>query len=152
MDSWLCILWPADAYVGGIPIKDELDLIYTAFSDYIKEQVYFDILYSEKVGYLQIVTGDLDSIAPEVLDTPEKMLRCLFHNIICDVIFSSDNFGNGQEEPSLTPYVDIESRRRITAILETMEEVLRIRCLNFMNDYFKKYPVSCAEQKPHKDE
>lgn len=127
-------------------MKDELDLIYTAFSDYIREQDYFDILYSEKAGYLQIITGDLDSMAPEVLDTPEKMLRCLFHNIISDVIFSSDDSGNGREEPSLTPYVCTESRRRITAILETMEEPLKTRCFHFMNDYFKNYPEGCGEQ------
>lgn len=124
-------------------MKSELDIIYLAFSDYIRGQDFFDILHSEKPGYLKIPTGALESIASAVLDTPEKMLSTLFYNIIGDVVCSSYDPGSGCNDLSVS-YVKTESCRRIMAILKTMEEESRARCLDFMDAYFEKYQERCA--------
>ena len=34
--------------------KQKMNLLFTAFGDYISEHTYFDIVYSEKLGYLRI--------------------------------------------------------------------------------------------------
>lgn len=102
-------------------MKDKLDAILKAFGDYIRGQDFFDIVYSEKVGYVRILARNLDEEGPELMDTPEKLLDSLFNDIINDVLFSPDNPNQNHEHLVMSKYEEAESRRRITAILETME-------------------------------
>ena len=101
--------------------KRTLDKILNAFGDYIREQDFFDIVYSEKVGYVRILARNLADECPEWMDTPERLLGSLFNDIINDVIFSPDNPKQEHEHLTLTEYEETECRRRITAILKTME-------------------------------
>ena len=118
--------------------KRALDNIFNAFARYIREQNEFDIVYSEKVGYVWFLVQDPSSAGAEVLDTPAAMLDTLFDAIVNEVILSPDNPRYIPDAPTLTAYEETESRRRITAILDTMEED-RDTCLCYLNVYLGTY-------------
>lgn len=120
--------------------KRVLDNILKAFGDYIRGQDFFDIVYSEKIGYVRILVHNLEDEAVELLDTPERLLDSLFNDIVNDVIFSSNNPHQEHEHLTLTEYEESESRRRITAILETIEGEEQARYFDFLDTYIKAYP------------
>ena len=102
--------------------EKEMKAILKAFEPYIDSQDYFDIVYSKKFGYIRLRLSD-EYCDEEllVLDTPKKMTGALFNDIINDVVYSPDNLKKEHEDLTLTDYEETESRRRIAAILETME-------------------------------
>ncbi|MDE7245923.1 MAG: hypothetical protein K2O18_18375 [Oscillospiraceae bacterium] len=123
-------------------VKKKLDTILNAFEDYIDGQDYFDIVYSKKIGYVMILVQNPGEAGAEALDTPEKMLDVLFNEIINDVIVSPENTTHIPDSNTLTEYEKTESRRRISAILETIEDG-RDDYLNFLDSYLKEYQEQC---------
>lgn len=127
-------------------MKDKLNLILRAFGEYIRGRDDFDIVYSEKIGYIGIqmsCPGDGEPEVlnmPEILNTPEAMLDVLFNEIINDVMFSPDNPRQEHYGSTLTEYEETESRRRITAILETIEGEDKNRYLAFLDRYIREFP------------
>ena len=119
-------------------VKEKLDMILKAFEGYIDSQDYFDIVYSKKIGYVMILAQNPGEAGAEALDTPEKMLDILFNEIINDVIASPENTTHIPDSNTLTEYEKTESRRRIAAILETMEDG-RDDYLKFLDSYLKDY-------------
>ncbi len=132
-------------------IKKELDAILKAFDAYIEEQSYFDIVYSKKIGYVWILADHPGDAGAVQLDTPETMLDMLFNEIINDVINSPENKTHIPDSRTLTEWEEAESRRRITAILETIE-IKGEDCLDFLdyldsylNDYQERYSEGNGE-------
>ena len=123
-------------------VKEKLDTILKAFEGYIDGQDYFDIVYSKKIGYVMILAQNPGEAGAEALDTPEKMLDVLFNEIINDMIASPENTTHIPDSNTLTEYEKTESRRRIAAILETMEDS-RDDYLKFLDSYLKDYQKSC---------
>ena len=123
-------------------VRKKLDMILKAFEDYIDGQDYFDIVYSKKIGYVMILAQNPGEAGAEALDTPEKMLDVLFNEIINDVIASPENTTHIPDSNTLTEYEKTESRRRIAAILETIEDG-RENYLNFLDSYLKDYQEQC---------
>ena len=119
-------------------VRKKLDMILKAFEDYIDGQDYFDIVYSKKIGYVMILAQNPGEAGAEALDTPEKMLDVLFNEIINDVIVSPENTTHIPDSNTLTEYEKTESRRRIAAILETVEDG-RDDYLKFLDSYLKDY-------------
>lgn len=119
--------------------KKKLDSILKAFSTYIEKQDYFDILCSKKVGYLWIVVDPPGGAGAEQLDTPEDMLDLLFN----DVINSPENKTHIPESRALTEWEEAESRRRITAILEQIEDG-GTEYLEYLDEYLQNYQERCA--------
>ena len=121
--------------------KRKLDEILKAFGNYIREQDYFDIVSSEKIGYVIILSKHPGDAGAEQLDTPEKMLDVLFNEIILDVTNASEGKGCDADSSAPLAHEEAESRRRITAILETIidgkEDYLR-----YLDDYLKEYQKS----------
>lgn len=130
-----------------IETKQKLDAILKAFGDYIREQDFFDIVYSEKVGYICILARNLADECPEWMDTPERLLGSLFNDIINDAIFSPDNSKQEHEHLTLTEYEETECRRRITAILKTMEVEDAAHYLDFLDTYIKAYQEDGARRR-----
>lgn len=122
------MLYPGD-------VKRELDSIVEAFDEYTRGQDYFDIVYSEKFGYLWVAAPCLEAIEAKRLKTVKEMLESFFHDVIDDVIFSSDNPTKDRMDLELTEYEERESRRWITEILETIESDNKARYLELMNAY-----------------
>ena len=121
-------------------MKNKLDAILKVFNDYIREHKHFDIVYSEKIGYVKLQVPHPESEVPTVMDTPETLLAALFNEIILDVVFSPNSPQKEHDDPSLTKYEEAESRRRIMAILETMQCDDKARYLDFLDTYIKEYP------------
>ena len=125
-------------------IKKELDTILKAFEGYIQNQNYFDIVYSEKIGYIWLIIYPPGAAGAELLDTPEKMLDALFNDIINEVINSPENTTHIPDTLKLTKYEEKESRRRITTILETIADG-RDKYLDYLNSYLKDYQERYSE-------
>lgn len=118
-------------------MKRKMDAILKAFKDYIDNQDYFDIVYSEKIGYVWIVVDDPGAAGAELLDTPEAMLDNLFNDIINDVV-APRSTTHLDEAITLTESEEAECRRKITAILETIEGG-GAEYLEYLNEYIKDY-------------
>ena len=122
-------------------VKVELETILEAFEGYILGQDWFDIVYSKKFGYLWVSPRREMDYTMKRLNTAEKMLESFFHDIISDVVFSPENPTQEHNNSDLTEYEERESRRRITAILETINNTEeRMRYLDLLDAYIKAYP------------
>ena len=100
--------------------RKKLESILKAFEKYIDGQNYFDIVYSKKIGYVWIVVDEPGAAGAEQLDTPEAMLDNLFNDIINDVV-APRSTTHLNEAHTMTESEEAECRRKITAILETIE-------------------------------
>ena len=125
-------------------MRKKLDVILKAFEGYIDGQDYFDIVYSKKIGYTWIVVDPPGGAGPEQLDTPEKMLGVLFNEVINDVINSPKNTTHISDTRTLTEWEEAESRRQLTAILETIEDD-GTEYLNYLDSYIKDYQKRYCE-------
>ncbi len=121
----------------GAFMKRKIDAILKAFADYIDNQNYFDIVYSKKIGYVWIVVDDPSSAGAELLDTPETMLDNLFNDIINDVV-APRSTTHLDEARTVTESEEAECRRKITAILETIEGG-GAEYLEYLDEYIKDY-------------
>ena len=118
-------------------MKRKMDAILKAFANYIDNQNYFDIVYSKKIGYVWIVVDDPGSAGAEPLDTPEAMLDNLFNDIINDVV-APRSTTHLDEAHTLTKSEEAECRRKITAILETIEGG-GTEYLEYLDEYIQDY-------------
>ena len=117
--------------------KKKLDAILKAFENYIDDQNYFDIVYSKKIGHVWIVVDEPGAAGAEQLDTPEAMLDNLFNDIINDVI-APRSATHLDEAHTLTESEEAECRRKITAILETIEGG-GTEYLEYLDEYIQDY-------------
>ena len=122
-------------------IRKELDSILKAFDTYIEGQNYFDIVYSKKIGYVWILADHPGDAGAVQLDTPEIMLDMLFNEIINDVINAPENKSHISDVRTLTEWEETESRRRIAAILETIETEgeIFLDYLDYLDSYLKDH-------------
>ena len=118
-------------------VRKKLDAILKAFECYIDGQNYFDIVYSKKIGYVWIVVDEPGAAGAELLDTPEAMLDNLFNDIINDVVAPCESTSL-TEAHALTESEEAECRRRIAAILRTIEGGAD-EYLNYLDSYLKDY-------------
>ena len=118
-------------------VRKKLDAILKAFECYIDGQNYFDIVYSKKIGYVWIVVDEPGAAGAELLDTPEARLDNLFNDIINDVVAPRESTSL-TEAHALTESEEAECRRRIAAILRTIEGGAD-EYLNYLDSYLKDY-------------
>ena len=118
-------------------VQKELDNILKAFKNYIDEQNYFDIVYSKKIGYVWIVVDDPGAAGAEQLDTPEALLDNLFNDIINDGVAPRES-AHLNETHTMTESEEAECRRKIIAILETVEGG-GAKYLEYLDDYIEDY-------------
>ena len=124
-------------------VRKELDAILKAFENYIDGQNYFDIVYSKKIGYVWIVVDEPGAAGAEQLDTPEAMLDNLFNDIINDVV-APRSTTHLNETRTMTESEEAECRRRITAILERMEDS-GAEYLEYLDEYIQDYQERYAK-------
>ena len=123
--------------------KQKLDSILSAFHDYIQTHTYFDILYSDKIGYVRMKVEDPDDgEGLIVIRSAMKMLNVLFNEIINDVRFADQSKRHFSER--LTEEEAGEARRRIAAILKTMGPESE-GYLRFLDAYLAGYPYNGIE-------
>lgn len=121
--------------------KKRMDKILEAFTGYIESQNYFDIIFSQKAGFLWIAIDPSGNVLAEPLGTPEKMMAYLFNDVITEIASSSENSARNSDAPTLTTYERQESYRRITAILETIKEGKEYY-FSYLEQFIETYPKS----------
>lgn len=113
-----------------------MDNILAAFQGYIQTHPSFDIVYSEKIGYIRLNVEDPDAEDLTIIESADDLLEILFDEIINDV-----RFGNKQKRrrsSNLSESDKIEIRRQITDILKTVT-IESEHCLEFMDSYLEDY-------------
>ena len=118
--------------------KHRIDNILKAFADFIREQNYFDIVYSEKLGYVQLLTGPEETEPVTVLPTAEDVIETLFYEVTTEVVYDPNNRRPDPDALKLSEEEETESRYRLTEILDGMEED-RDHWIAYMDAYFKDY-------------
>ena len=104
-------------------VKEGIERVVSVFSDYIKTTPYFDIVWSDKVGYIYIsiencrgTVGDMDCI---VLDEPEELLDKLLNEMAVDIMEEGGHTLSPVEASALER---AEVERRLNAYLEQLPE------------------------------
>ena len=118
--------------------KRRIDNILKAFAAFIREQNYFDIVYSEKLGYVQLFTGPEETEPVTVLPTAEDVIETLFYEVTTEVVYDPNNRRPDPDALKLSEEEETESRYRLTEILDGMEED-RDHWIAYMDAYFKDY-------------
>ena len=121
--------------------KRRIDNILKAFANFIREQNYFDIVYSEKVGYVQLLTGRAETEPATILKTAEELVDTLFYEVTNKVVYDPNNQRPNRDTLELSEYEESESRRLLTEIVDTMEED-RDCWTAYLDAYFKDYQGS----------
>ena len=117
--------------------KHKIENILKAFTGFIREQDYFDIVYSEKIGYVYLLTQERGIDPVTELRTSQETIDTLFRQVVGEVMFGPGNQHMGQAD-GMSEYEVSESRRRLTAIVETMEED-RDDWLAYIDEYLEDY-------------
>ena len=104
-------------------VKEGIERVVSVFSDYIKTTPYFDIVWSDKVGYIYIsiencrgTVGDMDCI---VLDEPEELLDKLLNEMAVDIMEEGGHTLSPVEASALER---AEVERRLSAYLDQLPE------------------------------
>lgn len=118
--------------------KRRIDNILKAFADFIREQDYFDILYSEKLGYVQLYTKQNETEPVTVLKTAKEVADTLFYEVTSEVVYDPNNQRLEHDTLKLSAYEEAESRRRLMEIIGAMEED-RDHWTAYIDTYLRDY-------------
>ena len=118
--------------------KRRIDNILKAFADFIREQDYFDILYSEKLGYVQLYTKQNETEPVTVLKTAKEVADTLFYEVTSEVVYDPNNQRLEHDTLKLSAYEEAESRRRLMEIVGAMEED-RDHWTAYIDTYLRDY-------------
>lgn len=104
-------------------VKEGIERVMSVFSDYIKTTPYFDIVWSDKVGYIYIsidncrgTVGDMDCI---VIDDAEELLDKLLNEMAVDIMEEGGHTLSPVEASALER---AEVERQLSAYLEQLPE------------------------------
>lgn len=116
--------------------KSRMDYLLSTFGDYIRGNKEFDLVYSEKLGYLSLVINTKHGIIEEVspLKDFDALLNELFFQISNDVL--ALKMVGYHDDIELFPEEIVETRRRVESILNTMTED-REYCLAKLDYYLE---------------
>lgn len=104
-------------------VKENIERVMSVFADYIKTTPYFDIVWSDKVGYIYIsiencrgTVGDMDCI---VLDEPEDLLDKVLNEMAADIMEEGGHTLSPVEASALER---AEVERRLSSYLDQLPE------------------------------
>lgn len=104
-------------------VKEAIEQVMCVFADYIKMTPYFDLLWSDKVGYIYIsiencrgTVGDMDCI---VMDSPEELLDKLLYEMAVDIM---EEGGHELSPTEASPLERVEVERRLNVYLDQLPE------------------------------
>lgn len=117
--------------------KRRMDNILKAFDAYISNHTFFDIVYSDKVGYFRIQVENPDDEGLIVIRSVDKLLDVLFNEIINDILYTEGDVERNIHEMSEEEAE--EAQRRIARVLETLGEDADY-CMDFLDTYIENYP------------
>lgn len=114
--------------------KRRMDYLFATFSEYIRGNNSFDILFSEKLGYLSMVLnkGRIEDV--EQLRDFNALLNEMFFQVSNDV--RALKMVGYHDDIDLFPEEIVETRRRLKPILNTMTQD-REYCLERLDYYLE---------------
>lgn len=91
--------------------KKEIERVYEAFADYIRESLYLEWFWSDKLGYLLLKIGAEKRYVEEnvIIYAAKQLVRILFSEVSMDVLQMT---GNDHTEQSADPLELAEIKRR----------------------------------------
>ena len=116
--------------------KSRIDCLLNVFGEYIRSNKEFDIVYSEKLGYLSLVINTKHGIIEDVspLKDFDALLEEMFLQISNDV--RALKMVGYHDDIDLFPEEIAETRRRAEVILNTMSQD-REYCLAKLDHYLE---------------
>ncbi len=101
--------------------KKEIERVYAVFADYIRESLYLEWFWSDKLGYLLLKIGAEKRYIAEnvIIYTAEQLARILFSEVSMDVLQMT---GNDHTEQTADPLELAEIKRRWNPFLERLPE------------------------------
>ena len=101
--------------------KKEIERIYAAFADYIRESPYLEWFWSEKLGYLLLKIGaEKRYIAKNIIIyTAEQLALILFSEVSMDVLQMT---GNDHTEQTADPLELTEIKKRWQSFLKRLPQ------------------------------
>ena len=101
--------------------KKEIERIYAAFADYIRESPYLEWFWSEKLGYLLLKIGAEKRYIAEdiIIYTAEQLALILFSEVSMDVLQMT---GNDQTEQTADPLELTEIKERWQPFLKRLPQ------------------------------
>jgi len=114
--------------------KSRMDYLFEVFGEYIQENKNFDIVYSDKLGYLTMVInkGRIEDV--DQLEAFDALLKEMFFQISNDV--RDLKMIGYHDDIDLFPEEIVETRRRVETILNTMTQE-REYCLAQLDYYLE---------------
>lgn len=110
--------------------KAKLDLVVAAFADYIAKHTYFDIAYTDKIGYVCLLVDETQEDEAVRIRTAEQMFCLLLEEMILDVVM--------ERKVTTTSEAQEESARRISPYLEKLGSH-KEQAEGYMKVYFEKH-------------
>ena len=101
--------------------KKEIERIYAAFADYIRESPYLEWFWSEKLGYLLLKIGAEKRYIAEdiIIYTAEQLALILFSEVSMDVLQMT---GNDHTEQTADPLELTEIKERWQPFLKRLPQ------------------------------
>ena len=101
--------------------KKEIERIYAAFADYIRESPYLEWFWSEKLGYLLLKIGTEKRYIAEdiIIYTAEQLALILFSEVSMDVLQMT---GNDHTEQTADPLELTEIKERWQPFLKRLPQ------------------------------
>ena len=101
--------------------KKEIERIYAAFADYIRESPYLEWFWSEKLGYLLLKIGAEKRYIAEdiIIYTAERLALILFSEVSMDVLQMT---GNDHTEQTADPLELTEIKERWQPFLKRLPQ------------------------------
>lgn len=116
--------------------KRRLERILGAFQDYIRGQSYFDIVYSEKAGYLRISAEDPEGGTVIQIGSSRKLLDVLVDEVLSGETFAEDEAQIMSTACALLKKKEQDVFRMISEIFDQMEdEVDKMYCFQLLEEY-----------------
>ena len=112
--------------------KARMDRLIAAFADSIAASEEFELLYSDKVGFLSMYVHNGSAEGIKEIKNFDDLLIFLFRQISGEV--KALKLADGHYNVNLLPVEVEETRRRAVAILNTLEED-REYCLKRLEEY-----------------
>lgn len=101
--------------------KKEIERVYAAFADYIRESPYLEWFWSEKLGYLLLKIGAEKRYIAEdiIIYTAEQLALILFSEVSMDVLQMT---GNDHTEQTADPLELTEIKQRWQPFLKRLPQ------------------------------
>lgn len=100
--------------------NERMKHVYLAFQPYIAESQYFDILFSEKFGYIMVTYEEWNPFVR--INSAEELLKMLYYELVRDVVSEKGQTYEIYDKGRLSAWGKTECRRKVFPYLDSIED------------------------------